>query len=54
MAQRLGAAAFVVKPFELAEIVRRGRSLIGPTHEGRAIGVMALSIILLIVFKPGD
>ena len=44
----------MVKPFEPAEIARRGRSLIGPTHEGRAIGVMVLSIILLLVFKPGD
>lgn len=38
MAQSLGAAAFMVKPFDPKEVVMRARSLIGLRHEDRALG----------------
>ncbi len=38
MAQSLGAAAFMVKPFEPGDVVNKIRSLIGPARASRALG----------------
>jgi DNA-binding response OmpR family regulator len=38
MAQSLGAAAFMVKPFDPKEVVTKVRSLIGPRLDDRALG----------------
>jgi DNA-binding response OmpR family regulator len=38
MAQSLGAAAFMVKPFDPKDVVAKVRSLIGPRLDDRALG----------------
>jgi DNA-binding response OmpR family regulator len=38
MAQSLGAAAFMVKPFDPQDVIKRVRSLIGPRLDDRALG----------------